>query len=124
MLEFFTDTLRRMLDRSEDEPISLLTLHIDGDLETRVLRRLAESIAEPLRRVDVLARVSEHQLAIIVPGVHEDTAMKLAEEIRDTAQRTEVGLSVGVASRRPTDGVESLLARAAASHRRRDGVGP
>ena len=106
---FFTDTLRRMLERNA-EPPSLLVLNIDDQLDAPALRELATFIRETLRKLDVLARTSKRQFAVILPQTDGDTASQLAESLRQRVARTDTTVSIRVAVPGPNDDLGSLLA--------------
>ncbi len=91
--------------------------HVIGD---KVLKRVAEILSEQLSSEDVAARVGGDEFMVFMPGGTLAAAAALAEKIRGCVQRTlivradgtqfagEVTLSIGAATGRPGDTIESL----------------
>jgi diguanylate cyclase (GGDEF)-like protein len=82
--------------------------HLRGDA---VLREVASLITRCVREEDVVARYAGDEFAIILPGVAEGTALRVADRIMDGAEGVafavgmpgdqQVTLSIGVAARWP-----------------------
>ena len=95
--------------------------HVIGD---KVLVKIARILNEHLDSEDVAARVGGDEFVVLMPGKSLATAASLAEKIRSAAQRTlivrpdggqfagEVTLSLGAATGRPGETLESLRHRA------------
>ncbi len=91
--------------------------HVIGD---KVLKKIAEILCAQLSPDDVAARVGGDEFVVFMPGRTLAAAAALAETIRSSAQRTlivrpdgtqfsgEVTLSIGAASGRSGDTLESL----------------
>ncbi len=126
-------TLRRELQRAEryGRPLSLLILDLDdfkrlndtlghpaGDA---ALMRLSERLQHMLRESDSVARWGGEEFVIVAPETTLADARRLAEVVRQYVSATPVideyglGASVGVASRRPGDRPDTLVARADAA---------
>lgn len=92
--------------------------HLAGD---QVLRRLVDLVRGRSRESDVIARFGGEEFVLLLPGVSEHTASGLVDRIRgavaaadwsDIEPGLKVSVSCGIASLRPTDTVEGVLARA------------
>lgn len=94
--------------------------HPTGDAS---LRKLAGIMTRNLRRIDTVARVGGEEFVVLLPRTDEEEALGVAEKIRTIVEQTEfpggtgqpegmLTVSVGVASLRPGEDGESLLARA------------
>lgn len=99
---FFDRRLREEFSRSVryQQPLSLLMIDIDhfkrvndrwghqiGDL---VLKRLAELLKGCLRDTDIICRYGGEELVIILPHTSADTALQLAERLRERTEKTEI----------------------------------
>lgn len=97
---YFFERLEEEFERVKrnNEPLSVLMLDIDkfkkandryghvfGDF---VLKRLAETLEDACRRIDIVARYGGEEFAFILPGTKVDSAMLLAERIRRTVAAT------------------------------------
>lgn len=90
--------------------------HAAGDA---VLRRLAELVPAELRGVDVFARTGGEEFLILVPGTGREGAQACAERVRRRVEEGEFAplgraltASLGVATYRPGEALDALLARA------------
>lgn len=95
--------------------------HQTGD---QVLRLVAEVMSGNIRGNDTLARYGGEEFAVLLPGAKLENALMLAERIRNAVEcrrlkkrRTDedlgtITMSIGVASFRRADSVESLIERA------------
>ena len=67
--------------------------HVNGDI---CLQHVSKKIkAHVLRRNDLAARFGGEEFAILLPETNEDTAMMLAEQLREDLQNTAVELETG-----------------------------
>lgn len=110
--------------RRQKEPFSVLLMDIDdfkqtndrfGHLEgDRVLRHAAEAIRKSIRKdVDVAFRYGGDEFVVLLPGSEPSRAAIVARRIQLAALPSPaVGLSIGMASLRAKDTVESLIRRA------------
>jgi two-component system cell cycle response regulator len=129
------DTL--MKNASPTKPISFLVLDIDyfksvndthghlgGDAALKTVAKIAERSVQSTRNGDqpLVARYGGEELAVILPGVSEAGARRIAEVIREAVMRTpipfdggelHVTLSAGVASRTETVATSRALISAA-----------
>jgi diguanylate cyclase (GGDEF)-like protein len=88
--------------------------HVAGDV---VLQKTAEMIRNSIRLVDIAGRYGGEEFVIILPGTKEEGAVEVAERIRKSIEiypfpHRQVTVSLGVASAKRNDSVDSLLARA------------
>ena len=95
--------------------------HLFGD---QVLRSVASSIRERTRESDLVARLGGEEFLVLLPGMKLSQAASVAEAIRTLIERDElrcnvkagstakVTISGGVTLRRPSDTLDSLIARA------------
>jgi diguanylate cyclase (GGDEF)-like protein len=88
--------------------------HVLGDL---VLQKTAEIIKNSIRLVDIAGRYGGEEFVIILPGTKEEGAAAVAERIRKSIEtypfpHRRVTVSLGVASAKRNDSVDSLFARA------------
>lgn len=92
--------------------------HLVGD---RVLCRVVNRIRECLRSTDAIGRYGGEEFVLLLQGADELSAARLVERIRsavsmadwsDIGTGVKVSVSCGIAFIRPTDTVESVLARA------------
>ncbi|EMG38059.1 diguanylate cyclase (GGDEF) domain-containing protein [Desulfocurvibacter africanus PCS] len=92
--------------------------HQKGDTVLKALARIAR---ETVRGYDVVGRFGGEEFLLVLPGTDSEHAVELAERVRLAVQdrlATETGLpsvvtiSLGVATLRPGDNVESLVKRA------------
>jgi len=93
--------------------------HLAGDL---VLRDVAEILRRSVRVFDVCARFGGEEFVIIMPGSTADSALRIAERIRERIEAYHPGdrllaalritVSVGLAVSEPGTTVSQLLARA------------
>lgn len=129
------------LDMSAEAPVSLLLLDVDhfkrindrrGHLEgDTVLVNVAQLIASATRATDILARWGGEEFLILLPGTSGDSALKRGESIRQSIfeaacfreKSLAVTISVGVAQIRPSESLESALARADQCLYRAKGLG-
>jgi diguanylate cyclase (GGDEF)-like protein len=92
--------------------------HQTGD---QVLIKVADSLAEQVRVVDIVARIGGEEFAILLPATNRLGAAVLAERIRAAIEQAEfpadgkalaVTVSVGIASlaAEPVDSIDELLA--------------
>ncbi|MEV4535311.1 diguanylate cyclase [Asanoa sp. NPDC049518] len=104
---FFQEMLRIEAERADraDTPLSVLLLDLDefkkvndgyghpaGDV---VLARIAERIRGTVRASDVVARYGGEEFGCLLPGVGEEVAIEIAEQIRQSIGRTEVAIGQG-----------------------------
>ncbi|MFL5894279.1 MAG: diguanylate cyclase domain-containing protein [Thermoleophilaceae bacterium] len=128
----FDEVLGRTVDqaRASGEPLSLLVCDLDGFKEIndrfghlegdRLLRAVAQSLRQTLRRPDIAYRWGGDEFALILPGADAAGAEQVAERIRaavrvnTTPDGEPLRLATGVAELEPatTVGSESLLAAA------------
>lgn len=88
--------------------------HLAGD---RVLRGVADLLAEGIRQNDVLARYGGEEFVITMPQTDQATATMVADRLRDAISKTTIAdvhltLSGGVAEAIDGDDTASLLSRA------------
>lgn len=91
--------------------------HAAGDA---ALVALADASRDALRAEDLVARVGGEEFAVLLPGMSAEAAASTADRVRRSieAARTRhepqvrLSVSIGVATARPGDTVEQLLARA------------
>lgn len=108
--------------------------HLIGDL---VLQEFAESVRRSVREVDLIGRYGGEELVIFLPETDLDTALQVAERLRETIEMTpirtsdkqlHITVSIGVSRRdENTLELETLIARAdqamyIAKHRGRNQV--
>ncbi len=115
---------------SETHATSIATLEIDGlgqivaqfgrKTAERVAAQIAETLVETLRAKDVLARIDEHQFAMLLPDTRLIDAQLAAERLRRaiTTRVTQIEkraiaptVSLGLTAALPTDDAQSLLGR-------------
>ncbi|WP_256761691.1 sensor domain-containing diguanylate cyclase [Cohnella sp. WQ 127256] len=107
-------------------PFSLMLLDIDffkrindtyghpvGD---EILIRLAQTMQEQSREIDIVARYGGEEFAIILPDVNRDNALQVAERYRRTIEQAEWGeykitISIGIATVTSEDTAETLLVK-------------
>ncbi|MFZ5899038.1 MAG: GGDEF domain-containing protein, partial [Bacillota bacterium] len=88
--------------------------HVAGDV---VLQKTAEIIRNSIRLVDIAGRYGGEEFVIILPGTKEEGAVAVAERIWKSVEtypfpHRRVTVSLGVASAKRNDSVDSLFARA------------
>ncbi|CEP68783.1 Adenylyl cyclase class-3/4/guanylyl cyclase [Moorella glycerini] len=88
--------------------------HMAGDV---VLQKTAEIIKNSIRTVDIAGRYGGEEFVIILPGTKKEGAVAVAERIRKSIEiypfpHRHVTVSLGVASAKRNDSIDSLLARA------------
>ncbi|MBI1393953.1 MAG: diguanylate cyclase [Alphaproteobacteria bacterium] len=132
----FDDAIERTVDKSRQDhvPMSLILADVDhfkrfndrwghqtGD---QVLRLVADMMKANVKGQDVLARYGGEEFAIILPQTTRDNGILLADRIREAVgaralkkRRTNenmgnVTLSMGVATLREDDTVETIIERA------------
>ncbi|MEP9350986.1 GGDEF domain-containing protein [Xanthobacter sp. KR7-225] len=112
------------------QPLSLLLVDVDGFKEVNdghghpvgdeVLRRLATTLKEGLRRGDYVVRYGGDEFAVFTPGVNHNAAMQIAAMLRNRVEATSLppgiraqSVSIGIATT-PDDGqtLTDLLATA------------
>ena len=71
--------------------------HLEGDVLLRAIAQHLQSQHDPKR--ELLARYGGEEFAMLLPGVHQEEAMRRAEEIRRYTQEqlVEITISIGVA---------------------------
>lgn len=127
---YFVQKLEEEIERAKraDSKFSLIMLDIDrfksindrfghntGDL---VLKRMAETIKNRIRRIDTLARWGGEEFVILLPETTVNKAAVLAEELRESLSQMDipgvgrVTASFGVAGYCPGDTVDTLVKRA------------
>jgi diguanylate cyclase (GGDEF)-like protein len=91
--------------------------HLEGDVLLRSIAKQLHSLHDPKR--ELLARYGGEEFALLLPGVHQDEAVRRAEKIRQAMHEHigETTISVGVAGFVPTMQCDSanLLRRADAA---------
>ncbi len=92
--------------------------HLAGD---QVLRRVVDRIRECSRDTDVIGRYGGEEFVLLLQGADQHAGARLVERVRSTVSATDwsdigpdlkVSVSCGIASVRPTDTLDGLLARA------------
>jgi len=127
------NSLQRELDlaRRYDAPLSIILLDVDHfksindnfghDIGDAVLRSVARSIKESVRRSDILFRYGGEEFVILLSNTSKDGAVNLAERIRSAVETSSCGihdpslhvtLSLGVATLLPGETHLDLLRRA------------
>lgn len=129
------DAFEREIKRSERDmlPLSLIMIDIDdfkkyndgfGHLAgDKVLKMVARSIRTPLRPNDLVARFGGEEFAVLLPETTLDNARIIAERLRNTVRDADPGkvdgsvlpkvtISLGVASRRPSSSLKSMITAA------------
>ncbi len=129
---FEAELSRRLAQwQQQEQPLSVLILDIDQLQhlhETRgpqaandVLRGMAEVLNETMRAMDLIARYSEDQFAVLLPGTKLNEARVAADRLRlNVSERTfvagptpvEITVSEGVTDTLPGDDIKSLVKRA------------
>lgn len=127
--EFLRVAQQHLRDRRGGNGCSVLLLDVDrfksvndsfghaaGDV---ALVQLVRSTDEVIRAEDLLARLGGEEFAVLLPGADTSRAVEVADRVRagiSEDSRSEVTgpltVSIGVATARPGDTVESILARA------------
>ncbi|GGY66305.1 hypothetical protein GCM10011613_07780 [Cellvibrio zantedeschiae] len=104
-----------MLDIDHFKPINDTHGHVIGD---KVLQQFSERVSRALRSDGHLIRWGGEEFLVLICGITEQDAMKVAERLRTSISSEEfpvVGkltVSGGVTSRRENDSLESLITRA------------
>jgi len=92
--------------------------HLAGD---QVLRRVVDRIRDCLRTSDAIGRYGGEEFVLLLQGADANGAARLVERIRtavsmadwsDIAAGLKVSVSCGITSVRPTDTIDSVIARA------------
>jgi diguanylate cyclase (GGDEF)-like protein len=92
--------------------------HLAGD---KVLRRVVDRIRQCLRTSDVIGRYGGEEFVLLLQGADQHASTRLVERVRgaiagadwsDIGAGLKVSVSCGIASVRPTDTVDGVLARA------------
>jgi len=133
---YFTETLARELARARryDRPLALVMLDIDGfgacndsfgrHAGDHLLQQLAVLVRDGSRRVDVVARHGGDELAMILPELELDAAMKHAETLCEAVEQARfefegrpipITVSLGVAVLAPVTADADELVRIAAA---------
>jgi diguanylate cyclase len=134
--KFFDEALKKVVSEAaaENEALSLLMTDIDhfktfndtyGHLTgDQVLRLVALSVKQNVKGQDIAARYGGEEFAIILPNTVLRSATTVADHIRCSVMSKElmkrstgehlgrITISVGVATLRPGDTVQSLIGRA------------
>ncbi|NWG22938.1 MAG: GGDEF domain-containing protein [Pseudorhodoplanes sp.] len=134
--KYFDDALARTLKEAQEksQPLTLLMSDIDyfkafndnyGHLTgDQVLRLVALSIKQNVKGQDIAARYGGEEFAVILPNTILRSGVTVADHIRRTVMSKElmkrstgehlgrITISIGVASVRPGDTAQSLIARA------------
>jgi len=124
--------LRRERERAvrASTPLSVLMLDVDGFKALNdtfghaagdaVLRHLAREIVEAVRVVDHVGRMGGDEFVVAIPDGDEHAARALAARlavldlapVEAVGGAPQIGVSVGIATLRPGDTLETLIARA------------
>ena len=142
----FEDRLRVALAAAhrDDEVCALVLAEIVGSNEmietlgaltaTNVMRALAGRIARLARTIDIVGRVDEHQLGLLLRGVRSHgEALRIARMVHDSlvdppvttaSGEIMVSISCGVASSEPGDDPAAMLQRASATMTHEYPIGP
>ena len=92
--------------------------HLAGD---QVLKRVVDRVRECLRASDVVGRYGGEEFVLLLQGADQNASTRLVERVRgaiaiadwsDIGVGLKVSVSCGIASVRPTDTVDGVLARA------------
>jgi diguanylate cyclase (GGDEF)-like protein len=92
--------------------------HLAGD---QVLRRVVERIRECSRESDVIGRYGGEEFVLLLQGADEHAGARLVERVRGTVSATDwsdigpglkISVSCGIAGVRPSDTLDSVIARA------------
>ncbi|SNT36046.1 diguanylate cyclase (GGDEF) domain-containing protein [Noviherbaspirillum humi] len=109
------------------QPVSLMLVDLDNfkpindaqghDAGDRVLQRFVELAQQELRSIDCLCRMGGDEFAVLMPETDLNGAMALANRIRHRMESSAdllcgVTLSIGVASLREEDSLQTLVKRA------------
>ncbi|GAA1886027.1 hypothetical protein GCM10009687_63190 [Asanoa iriomotensis] len=104
---FFQEMLRIEAERADrtDTPLSVVLLDLDefkkvndgyghpaGDA---VLAQIADRIRGSVRASDIVARYGGEEFGCLLPGVNEEVAVEIAEQIRQSISRSEVAVGQG-----------------------------
>ena len=125
---WLNDALPRLLARVDrSTPLSLILVDVDGLKAIndrlghlagdRVLSGVVEALRASVRATDAIARFGGDEFAIVLPSAGAEAARAVAQRAQDrvtaaAAHGVRVSVSCGVASARPGDHAERLLARA------------
>ena len=126
-------SMKKEISRYERQqrPFSLLLMDIDhfkkvndsfghsrGDV---VLQKLAKILQETAREQDIVARTGGEEFSILLPEAKKEEAKVMAERIRETVSKSEMGsqeieiqitISIGVAEILPGEDVDAIYNRA------------
>jgi diguanylate cyclase (GGDEF)-like protein/PAS domain S-box-containing protein len=114
---FLSDELQKALDTAErdDRPLALIFMDINGfkqindtlghPVGDQVLQHAARRLRQTLRALDMIARLGGDEFAILLPGMGEDGASRVAQKILNAFSvpfdmdktRLNVGVSLGIA---------------------------
>jgi diguanylate cyclase (GGDEF)-like protein len=95
--------------------------HATGD---RVLADIVERAGAVVRNIDVVARLGGEEFAVLLPDTGADTALLVAERLREALDRLPDGaagieagytVSIGVATLGPDESIDGMLSRADAA---------
>jgi len=104
---YFQDRAASEARRAEryGAPLSLLMIDVDdfkgyndarGHLAGNLaLRRLAAALRRSLREADVVARYGGEEFAVLLPSTPKLAALKVAEKLRQSVERSRIGLEPG-----------------------------
>jgi len=126
----FTEVLDDVLAHPGSGDAALLLVDLDGFTAVndtcgpatgdRLLVRVADALREIVRTSDVVARVGGDEFAVLLPGIDEAAAARIAERIVfavstlevDAARTVAIGAGVGVVGVRSGNDLQALLVRA------------
>ena len=86
--------------REAGYPVSLLSIGVGSERSasaSETLRRVGERVRTEVGDGAIVAKVSDDELAVLLPGIGSEKAGRLGESIKSVLERNE-GVFVGVAS--------------------------
>jgi diguanylate cyclase (GGDEF)-like protein len=103
-----------LIDMDNFKPVNDTHGHAVGD---RVLKDFVQELLQELRSIDSLCRMGGDEFTVLMPETDQVGAVAVADRLRGRIERTHellsgVTVSIGVATQRPEDTLNSLVTRA------------